>query len=247
MKKSFLRLFALSFMCLFALNASAQLQTDEFTTKSGKKVTITCIKHASLEINYNGVEIQVDPVGHWLKPETDYATFPKANIILVTHEHKDHFDRAAIHEIRTPATSIYVNEAVYGHFRNGLVMKNGDVRKYAADITIEAVPAYNTTPEHLQFHPKGRDNGYVLTLDGLRIYIAGDTEDIPEMADLKDIDIAFLPCNQPYTMTVEQCVNAAKIIKPKVLFPYHYSETPVHKISMALAGSGIDVRIRKYK
>jgi L-ascorbate metabolism protein UlaG (beta-lactamase superfamily) len=247
MKKSFLRLFALSFMCLFALNASAQLQTDEFTTKSGKKVTITCIKHASLEINYNGVEIQVDPVGHWLKPETDYATFPKTNIILVTHEHKDHFDRAAIHEIRTPATSIYVNEAVYGHFRNGLVMKNGDVRKYAADITIEAVPAYNTTPEHLQFHPKGRDNGYVLTLDGLRIYIAGDTEDIPEMADLKDIDIAFLPCNQPYTMTVEQCVNAAKIIKPKVLFPYHYSETPVHKISMALAGSGIDVRIRKYK
>ena len=247
MKKSSLRPIALLFTFLFALTASAQLQTDEFTTKSGKKVTITCIKHASLEINYNGVEIEVDPVGMWLKPETDYATFPKANIILVTHEHKDHFDRAAIHEIRTPATSIYVNQAVFGHFRNGLVMKNGDVRKYAADITIEAVPAYNTTPEHLQFHPKGRDNGYVLTLDGLRIYIAGDTEDIPEMADLKDIDIAFLPCNQPYTMTVEQCVNAAKIIKPKVLFPYHYSETPVHKISMALAGSGIDVRIRKYK
>ena len=242
-----MRPIALLFTFLFALTASAQLKTDEFTTKSGKKITITCIKHASMEINYNGVEIEVDPVGMWLKPETDYATFPKANIILVTHEHKDHFDRAAIHEIRTPATSIYVNEAVYGHFRNGLVMKNGDVRKYAADITIEAVPAYNTTPEHLQFHPKGRDNGYVLTLDGLRIYIAGDTEDIPEMADLKDIDIAFLPCNQPYTMTVEQCVNAAKIIKPKVLFPYHYSETPVHKISMALAGSGIDVRIRKYK
>ena len=247
MKKTSLRPIALLFTFLFTLTASAQLKTDEFTTKSGKKVTITCIKHASLEINYNGVEIQVDPVGHWLKPETDYATFPKANIILVTHEHKDHFDRAAIHEIRTPATSIYVNQAVYGHFRNGLVMKNGDVRKYASDIIIEAVPAYNTTPEHQQFHPKGRDNGYVLTLDGLRIYIAGDTEDIPEMADLKDIDIAFLPCNQPYTMTVDQCVNAAKIIKPKVLFPYHYSETPVHKISMALAGSGIDVRIRKYK
>ena len=87
----------------------------------------------------------------------------------------------------------------------------------------------------------------MLTLDGLRIYIAGDTEDSPEMANLKDIDIAFLPCNQPYTMTVEQCVNAAKIIKPKVLFPYHYSDTPVHKISMQLAGSGIDVRIRDYQ
>ena len=134
------------FTFLFALTASAQLKTDEFTTKSGKKITITCIKHASMEINYNGVEIQVDPVGMWLKPETDYATFPKANIILVTHEHKDHFDRAAIHEIRTPATSIYVNQAVYGHFRNGLVMQNGEQRRYASDITIEAVPAYNTTP-----------------------------------------------------------------------------------------------------
>ena len=246
--KSSLRLFALLFTFSFSiLTSSAAQKTDEFTTKSGKKVTITCIKHASIEINYNGTEIQVDPVGMWLKPETDYATFPKANIILVTHEHKDHFDRAAIHEIRTPATSIYVNQAVYGHFRNGLVMQNGETRKYAADITIEAVPAYNTTPGREQYHPQGRDNGYVLTLDGLRIYIAGDTEDIPEMADIKDIDVAFLPCNQPYTMTVEQCVNAAKIIKPKVLFPYHYNDTPVHKISMALAGSGIDVRIRNYK
>ena len=232
---------------LVALGCQAAQKVDEFTTKSGKKVTITCIKHASMEINYNGVEIQVDPVGMWLKPETDYATFPKANIILITHEHKDHFDREAIHQIRTPATAIYVNQAVFGHFKNGLVMKNGDKVQYADDITIEAVPAYNTTPDHQQFHPKGRDNGYVLTLDGLRIYIAGDTEDIPEMANLKDIDIAFLPCNQPYTMTVEQAVNAAKTIKPKVLFPYHYNETRVQQISMKLAGSGTEVRIRDYK
>ena len=225
----------------------AAQKVDEFSTKSGKKVTITCIKHASMEINYNGVEIQVDPVGMWLKPETDYATFPKANIILITHEHKDHFDREAIHQIRTPATSIYVNNAVYGHFKNGMVMRNGDKIAYADDITIEAVPAYNITPEREQFHPKGRDNGYVLTLDGLRIYIAGDTEDIPEMANLKDIDIAFLPCNQPYTMTVDQVTKVAKLIKPKVLFPYHYNETPVARITMMLAGSGIEVRIRDYK
>jgi len=186
-------------------------------------------------------------VGMWLKPETDYATFPKANIILITHEHKDHFDREAIHQLRTPATSIYVNNAVYGHFKNGLVMRNGDSAEYASDIKIEAVPAYNSTPGREQYHPKGRDNGYVLTLDGLRIYIAGDTEDIPEMANLKDIDIAFLPCNQPYTMTVDQLVKAAKTIKPKVLFPYHYSETPIYKVNMQLAGSGIDVRIRDYK
>ncbi len=233
--------------CLTAIVCHAAQKVDEFTTKSGKKVTITCIKHASMEINYNGVEIQVDPVGMWLKPETDYATFPKANIILITHEHKDHFDREAIHALRTPATSIYVNQAVFGYFHNGLVMHNGDSVQYAPDIKIEAVPAYNTTPDHLQFHPKGRDNGYVLTLDGLRIYIAGDTENVPEMANLKDIDIAFLPCNQPYTMTVEQVVNAAKIIQPKVLFPYHYNDTPVHKIAMQLAGSGIKVLIRDYK
>jgi L-ascorbate metabolism protein UlaG (beta-lactamase superfamily) len=243
-----MRLFAILFTFHFSLlTVSAAQKTDEFTTQSGKKITITCIKHASIQINYNGTEIEVDPVGMWMKPETDYATFPKANIILVTHEHKDHFDRMAIAELRTPATSIYVNQAVFGLYKNGLVMQNGESRKYADDILIEAVPAYNTTPEHLQFHPKGRDNGYVLTLDGFRIYIAGDTEDIPEMAELKDIDVAFLPCNQPYTMTVEQCVNAAKIIRPKVLFPYHYNNTPVHKISMQLAGSGIDVRIRDYQ
>ena len=115
------------------------------------------------------------------------------------------------------------------------------------DIKLEAVPAYNTTEGHLQYHPKGRDNGYILTLDGLRIYIAGDTEDIPEMADIKDIDIAFLPCNQPYTITVEQLVKVAKAIRPKVLFPYHYSQTDVSSIASLLEGDGIEVRIRHYE
>ncbi len=126
-------------------------------------------------------------------------------------------------------------------------MENGDKLTLANDITLEAVPAYNITEGHLQFHPKGRDNGYILTLDGLRIYIAGDTEDIPEMGDLKDagIDIAFLPCNQPYTMTPEQLVNAAKMIKPKVLFPYHYGDTDISGIPTQLPG--IDVRIRHYE
>jgi len=244
MKKSLL---TIALAALVGTGCKAAQKVDEFTTKSGKKVTITCIKHASIEINYNGTEIQVDPVGFGVPPTTDYNQFPKANIILITHEHKDHFDREAITCIRTPSTSIYSNTAVYNMFRNSIPLKNGDSIQYASDIKIQAVPAYNTTEGREQYHPKGRDNGYILTLDGLRIYIAGDTEDIPEMADLKDIDIAFLPCNQPYTMTVEQCVNAAKIIKPKVLFPYHYNDTPVHKISMQLAGSGIDVRIRDYK
>ena len=233
--------------CLMALGCQAQQQTDEFTTKSGKKVRFTCIKHASIQINYNGLEIQVDPVGKGMKPETDYSQFPKADIILVTHEHHDHFDSDAIAQLTKASTKIYLNPAVHKMFGSGKALKNGDKVKIANDITIEAVPAYNTTPGREQFHPKGRDNGYILTLDGMRIYIAGDTEDIPEMANIKDISIAFLPCNQPYTMTIEQAANAAKIIKPKVLFPYHYNATPVNKLFPLLAKEGIKVLIRNYQ
>ena len=126
-------------------------------------------------------------------------------------------------------------------------MKNGDKMKLSNNITIEAVPAFNTTEGHLQFHPNGRDNGYILTIDGLRIYIAGDTEDIEELKKIKNIDIAFLPCNQPYTMTPEQLARTAKTIKPKVLFPYHYGQTDVSVIPSLLKGEKIDVRIRHYE
>ena len=244
MRKS---IFTILLGCLTAASCNAAQKVDEFRTRSGKKVTITCIKHASIEINYDGVEIQIDPVGANITPITDYAQFPKANIILITHEHKDHFEREAIACIRTPATSVYSNMAVYNMFRNSIPMANGDSIAYREDIIIKAVPAYNYTEGHTQFHPKGRDNGYILSLDGLRIYIAGDTEDIPEMVDLKNIDIAFLPCNQPYTMTIDPLVKAALIISPKVPFPYHYSETPISQAVMKLGGSNIDVRIRDYK
>lgn len=109
------------------------------------------------------------------------------------------------------------------------------------------MPAYNITPGHLQYHPKRRDNGYILTLDGFRIYISGDTEDIPEMKDIKDIDVAFLSTNQPFTMTPAQTAKVAKTIKPKVLFPYHFSDTDVSKVKELLNGTGIDVRIRNYQ
>ena len=234
-------------VALLTMSSYAAQKTDVFTTKSGKEVKFTCIKHASIEINYDGLEIQVDPVGMNVEPTTDYCIFPKADIILVTHEHHDHFDREAISCLRTAITNIFTNNACYEEFHNGIPMKNGDSIIVREDIKIEAVPAYNTTEGREQFHPKGRGNGYVLTLDGLRIYIAGDTEDIPEMANLKDIDIAFLPCNQPYTMTPEQLANAARVIQPKVLFPYHYSNTRLNQVSMQLIGSGIKVLIRDYK
>ena len=232
-----------------ASGCTAAQKTDVFTTKNGKEVKITCIKHASLQIQYDGLEIEVDPVSDGVLPATDYAQFPKANVILVTHEHRDHFDREAIHCLRTPATTIYTNQAVYNMYHNGFVVSNGDSIAYRDDVILKVVPAYNTTerPEGGYFHPKGRYNGYVLTLDGLAIYIAGDTEPIPEMAQLGDIDVAFLPCNQPYTMTIDQLVEAAKTIRPKVLFPYHYSNTIINQAVMKLAGTDIDVRIRDYK
>ncbi|MBR6320472.1 MAG: MBL fold metallo-hydrolase [Prevotella sp.] len=241
-----IRRFILTFSLLLPMVMMAAQKQDVFTAPSGKTVTITHIKHASVLIEYDGLNIYVDPVGN-LEPKTDFSTMPKANIVLVTHEHLDHFDNLAIARLASPATAIYANKAVNGMLHRGLVMSNGDSIIYNAHIKIWAVPAYNTTVGREKFHPKGRDNGYIISFDGLRIYLAGDTEDIPEMAELKDIDVAFLPCNQPYTMTVDQLVQAANTIKPKVLFPYHFGETPINQVPMKLIGTGIDVRIRDYK
>ena len=144
-------------------------------------------------------------------------------------------------------TQMITNQRCAEMLGYGTVMANGDKLQIADDFTVEAVPAYNTTEGHLQFHPKGRDDGFILTLDGLRIYIAGDTEDIPEMAEIKDIDVAFMPCNQPYTMTPEQLINAARMVKPKVLFPYHYGQTDVSGIPSQLEADGVEVRIRHYE
>ncbi|MBR1932650.1 MAG: MBL fold metallo-hydrolase [Prevotella sp.] len=236
-------------LLLVAGNSYAQpsQQKDSFQTKSGKTVTITHIKHATMQITYEGKHIYVDPVTE-LHPRTDWNVYPKADYILITHEHPDHFDQMSIAQLRGASTPLYLNRSTQGYLHgSNVVMDNGDSLRIGDDIWLWAVPAYNTTPEHAHFHPKGRDNGYVLQLDGLRIYIAGDTEDIPEMANLKDIDIAFLPCNQPYTMTIDQLVSAAKTIKPKVLFPYHYGDTRINMVLMKMVGSGIDVRIRNYK
>ena len=127
----------------------------------------------------------------------------------------------------------------------GQAMKNGDILQITPEIKLEAVPAYNTTPGRDKFHPKGRDNGYILTVGGTRIYIAGDTEDIPEMKQIKNIDIAFLPVNQPYTMTPEQAIQSAKIIQPHILYPYHYGDTNINEVKDGLKNEKeIEVRIR---
>lgn len=221
------------------------VETDIFVTTGGKLGKFHALMHSSIRIEYDGLNIYVDPCSNLRGRMVDYTTMPKADIILVTHEHFDHYDTTAIRQLTADGTQLIMNPRCVELYGGGTSMKNGDQRPLGNDITLEAIPAYNTTEGHLQFHPKGRDNGYILTLDGLRIYIAGDTEDIPEMSNIKDIDIAFLPCNQPFTMTTDQLVRAAKKVQPKVLFPYHYGETDVSGIPVQLPG--IDVRIRHYE
>ena len=221
-------------------------EVDVFKTKSGKTVKFHALVHASIRIEYDGKEIEIDPVTKLGNKTIDYSAMPKANYIFVTHEHGDHFDREAIKQLTGEKTQLITNKRCADMLGFGEIMVNGQSATLG-DITVEAVPAYNTSDGRTQFHPKGRDNGYILTIDGLRIYIAGDTEDIPEMQDIKDIDIAFMPCNQPYTMTPEQLVKAAKTVKPKVLFPYHYGQTDVSIIPSQLKDNGIDVRIRHYE
>lgn len=244
MKKLFLLL-----MAVLGLNTAcgqSPYEVDEFTTASGKTVKFHALMHACIRIQYDGKEIQIDPVSKLGNRSVNYAAMPKADYIFVTHEHADHYDAAALKILSADKTQLVMNKRCADMYGSGKVMVNGD-KLQLADVSVEAVPAYNSTVGREQFHPKGRDNGYILTIDGLRIYIAGDTEDIPEMAQIKDIDIAFLPCNQPYTMTPDQLVRAAKVIKPKVLFPYHYGQTDLSSIPAQLEGTGIDVRIRHYE
>lgn len=236
-------------LAILGLSTACGQQTfevDEFKTKSGKTVKFYALVHASIRIEYNGKEIEIDPVRKLGNKTIDYAAMPKADFVFVTHEHGDHFDKEAIKIMSREGTQLIMNKRCADMYGPCGVLANGQSAQFG-DISVDAVPAYNISEGRTQFHPKGRDNGYILTIDGLRIYIAGDTEDIPEMKDVKNIDIAFLPCNQPYTMTTEQLVRAAKVIKPKVLFPYHYGQTDVSGIASQLKGTGIDVRIRHYE
>jgi L-ascorbate metabolism protein UlaG (beta-lactamase superfamily) len=178
----------------------------------------------------------------------DYTTLPRADIIVSTHEHFDHLDPKAVKAIQSPSTILIANSAGVRQLGSGFPMNNGDKRSMG-DFDVEAVPAYNILHKRdngQPFHPRGAGNGYLLTFGDTRIYIAGDTENIPEMKELKDISIAFLPMNLPYTMTPEMVADAARTIQPRILYPYHYGSTDVRKLVDLLANEiNIEVRIRK--
>ena len=215
----------------------------KFNKDGGAKadaVAVSMIHHGSIALAYKNFQIQVDPVAKMGGSEIDYSSFPKADLILVTHDHGDHLDPGAIELLSKDGTRVILNASSQQKLGRGEVLANGESAQ-VGPVKVLAVPAYNNTEGHLQFHPKGQNNGYILEFNGLRIYVSGDTEDIEEMASFAPIDVAFLSANQPYTMTVEQCVRAAKALKPKTLVPYHLSNTDVQAIKDGLADTGIEV------
>ena len=218
--------------------------TDKINTSSGV-VEMHFIGHGSLLFSINNFFIYIDPV----RSSGAYDNLPKADLILVTHEHGDHLDPDLINTLRKDATVMLSSEKAAASVSWARIMKAGDIN-VVNGISVLAVPAYNIKNMRAPgqpYHPKGDGNGYVLTIGDKKIYVAGDTENIPEMKDLKNIDVAFLPMNLPYTMTPEMVADAAKSFKPAILYPYHYGSTNTATIINLLKDSGIEVRIRNLK
>jgi L-ascorbate metabolism protein UlaG (beta-lactamase superfamily) len=217
---------------------------DKIKTASGD-VELHFIGHGSLMFKINGFIIYIDPV----TSAGNYDFLPKADLILVTHEHGDHLDAKLIDTLRKKGTLLFCNKNSLSKVPWAMAMEAGE-RQEINDVIIEAVPAYNIVNERAPgqpFHPKGSGIGYLLTIGGKRFYIAGDTENTPEMKALKNIDVAFLPMNLPYTMTPEMVADAALAFRPKILYPYHYGDTDTKKIVTLLQNSAIEVRIRNLK
>ena len=223
--------------------AQPKFERDLIMTSMGG-LEITFLGHGSLMMVFGGKTIHIDPFGE----AADYSLLPKADLIFITHEHYDHLDPAALKAIMKPDTTVVATKACAGEFPKALTMANGEIRTVLG-LSVAAVPAYNIAhkkPDGNPFHPKGSGNGYIIGFADKRVYIAGDTENTPEMKALKGIDVAFLPMNLPYTMTPEMVTDAARAFRPKILYPYHYGDTDTAKLVGLLKGEkDIEVRIRK--
>lgn len=216
--------------------------TDRIATSAGP-LDLTFLGHGTLMLTFKDTVLHVDPYGK----VADYAALPRADLVLLTHDHADHLDQAALALVRTPVTDIVLPPVCADRVQGGLILKNGETRTVRG-ITVTAVPAYNLVHRRdngQPFHPRGAGNGYLLDFGDTRLYVAGDTENIPEMAALKDVDIAFLPMNLPYTMTPEMVADAARAFRPRILYPYHYGDTdPQRLVELLRDRPDIEVRIR---
>lgn len=231
---------------VMSINASSQAipEFDKVQTSAGT-VELHFIGHGSLMFKVNGTVIHIDPVSS----VANYDFLPKADIILVTHEHGDHLDAELIGKMKKQGTFVLCNAASAKTIPWAMIMQEGNRQEFKG-VVIEAVPAYNIVNERAAgqpFHPRGQGLGYVLTIGGKKFYVAGDTENTPEMKEMKNIDVAFLPMNLPYTMTPEMVADAAKAFKPKILYPYHFGETDTNKIVEMMKGTGTEVRVRNLK
>ena len=234
--------YALLTMCLAAA-ALAAPATEEFKTSAGV-LKMTPIQHGSLTLEAGGQVIEVDPAisGFGAAPP-DFSKVPKADLVLITDIHDDHLDPTSLAKVRKQGTTVVIPGAAQSKVPDGVIMKNGETKKFGP-WTIEAIPMYNL--KNGPYHEKGRGNGYIVTYGGLRIYIAGDTEGIPEMRALKNIDVAFIPMILPYTMSPADAADAVKAFHPKVVYPYHYGQSDLKVFEAALKGTGIDVRLRNW-
>lgn len=218
---------------------SAYAQTQTFSTAAGD-VKITPIYHASAMIQAAGKTIYIDPAS-----PGNFAGLPKADLILISHIHSDHFDPAVLATLSGPGTEVIAPASVVEKYPAAHPMANGEARHWE-QWSIEAVPAYNRVrgPSAGQlYHPKGRDNGYILTFGGKRFYFSADTEDVPEVRALKNIDVAFVCMNLPYTMPPDEAAEAVLAFHPKIVIPYHYRNSNLQIFQQRLAGSGIEVRL----
>jgi L-ascorbate metabolism protein UlaG (beta-lactamase superfamily) len=233
---------ALMLIALTGPLSLAQIQKDTFTTNQGD-LEIWHIGHGTLMFKFGEQVIHVDPFSRL----TDYTLLPKADLILITHEHADHLDTAAINAIRKTSSDIILSSVCHDIIGEGQVIGNHESTTWNK-LLIEAVPAYNLVHKRDDgafYHPKGRGNGYILNFGDKRVYVAGDTEDIPEMKAIQNIDIAFLPMNIPYTMTPEMAANAVRLFNPAILYPYHYGDTDTNiLVELMKDNAQTEVRIR---
>lgn len=243
--RSLIILFSLSMIGQFSVFGENNFESDIIKSTEGD-IKITFIGHGTLLFEFKKMNIHIDPYGRL----ADYSALPDADMILITHQHKDHFDQDAIADIVTGDTDFIVSETVFEKLGKGTILRNNESAKVNG-INIEAVPAYNIVNKRDSgepYHPEGEGNGYILTMGDKRIYIAGDTENIPEMNNLKNIDIAFIPMNLPYTMDPEMAAKAVESFNPTVVYPYHYGETDPQQLVEKLKGrSSTEVRIREMR
>ena len=241
------RAFFVSFILAFVLGAGSfgqDFQKDVIQTMGGELI-ITFIGHGTLIFEYQEKVIHIDPWSHL----ADYSELPKADVILLTHEHGDHFDPTAIETVSKESTQLFLTEICFKKLKKGKIIRNGEYVG-AAGLPVEAVPAYNTFARRgngKPYHPKGDGNGYIITFGDTRVYVAGDTEYYPAMDNMQMIDIAFLPMNLPYTMAPLMVAICAKAIHPKIVYPYHFGETKHEELVKLLMHTDIDVRIRSMK